>query len=131
MDEKQSYRISGWILPDGSWHECRPWEHIKFAKTLEFVSSLKNENPSFSNIFNDPDEEKIRIEFARQGMVKVCYHYIDADYLNETQLKALQEIYSLAPPDEEIDFVGKIKARIPIRIFLKIKDFGRLNNLSY
>ncbi len=123
-------RLSGWILPNGSWHECLPWEHIKTAKTISFIIENKDNNLKLKTFWDHPDDELLRAELANIGMIKVCYTFIDADNINDAQLIQLQKLAQYFPLDEEIEFIGKIKLKIQVRLFLKIKDPNRLNKLT-
>ena len=123
------FKLSGWVLPCGKWLECNPWEHIKEAKSFSYTLESKDLNKALELIWNHPDEELLRAELAKIGMIKVCYYEIDADHINFCQLKKLQELYSISPLDEDIEFIGKIKIKLQVRLFLKIKDPERLNKL--
>jgi hypothetical protein len=123
------FRISGWLLPCGNWIECKPWEHIKSAKDIPYIIENKNKNTELQTLWDHPDEELLRAELAKIGMVKVCYYLIDADYLTHSQLQKLQDLYTISPLDEEIEFIGRIRIKIQVRLFLKIKDPDRLNKL--
>lgn len=125
-----SNRVSGWILPDGTWVECMPWEHIRVAKDIAWVQQQRTASSELEAHWDDPDDEKIRGSLARLGLVKVCYHLVDADSLTNRQLKRLQESYALMPPDEEIEFIGRIRVKMQVRILLKLRDSERLNTLG-
>lgn len=123
-------RVSGWILPDGAWVECKPWEHIKAAKELQWLQAQKMAHTELHTLWHDPDEEKLRVCLARHGLIKVCYHLVDADEFNNRQLRCLQSLYSLMPLDEDIEFIGRIRLKMQVRLFLKLKDADRLNTLG-
>ena len=123
-------RVSGWILPDGSWLECRPWEHITFAKSLPWVNEQKSKDPELLMLWDNQDEERLRQCFGRLGMGKVCYHLIDADFLNLRQLRMLQQVYGFFSLEEEVEFIGRIRGKIQLRVFTKIRDPERLNRLG-
>lgn len=123
------FKLSGWIFPCGKWLDCMPWEHIKIAKSYPYIIEAKDKNERLQSLWDHPDEELLRVELAKIGMIKVCYYLIDADFINLSQLKKLQDLYALSPLDEEIEFIGRIKLKLQVRIFLKIKDPERLNNL--
>jgi hypothetical protein len=125
-----SHRISGWILPDGTWHECRPWEHIAAAKSMPWLQEQRLKNSSLDEQWQDPDEEKIRACLASLGMIKVCYHMVDADSFTLRQLKTLQTVYDLIPLESEIEFIGRIRIKIELRMLLKVRDPERLNMLG-
>ena len=125
-----SHRVSGWILPDGTWLPCNPWEHIRAAKQIHFLIEEKEKHLELARTWADPDEEKLRTCLASMGFVKVCYHLVDADGFNNRQLRQLQELYSLLSPDDEIEFIGRIQLRLPVRLLLKLKDAERLNALG-
>ena len=124
------HRISGWILPCGHWEECMPWEHIRVAKELEWVQSQRPAYPELHANWDDPDDEKLRVCLAGIGLVKVCYQLVDADSLNGRQLKKLQELYALSPLEEDVEFIGRIKVKLQVRILLKLRDPERLNMLG-
>ncbi|BBH53589.1 hypothetical protein [Fluviispira sanaruensis] len=124
-----NFRLSGWLFPDGKWMDCNPWEHLKAAKELPFLIEKSKTCNKLQALWQHEDEELLRSELAKIGMIKVCYYLIDADFLNTNQLYKLQELFALSPLDEEIEFIGRIKLKIQVRIFLKIKDPERLNNL--
>lgn len=126
----RSSRVSGWILPDGAWVECDPWEHVRTAKRLPLVEERKGVDQELTALWDDPDDEKLRHCLARLGLVKVCYHLIDADTLNARQLRMLQQVYGFHSLDEEIEFIGRIRGRVELRILMKIRDPERLNNLG-
>ncbi|WGL60276.1 hypothetical protein QEJ31_01480 [Pigmentibacter sp. JX0631] len=122
-------RLSGWLLPNGTWSECLPWEHLKSAKNIPYVIENKENNAVLQTYWDHPDEELLRSELGKIGMIKISYTLIDADYINELQLTQLQKLAQIYPLEEELEFIGKIKLKIQVRIFLKIKDPQRLNNL--
>jgi hypothetical protein len=123
-------RVSGWILPDGSWVECHPWEHVRTAKSLPVVLEQRGKDPELVGLWDDPDDEKLRGCLARIGLVKVCYHLVDADTLTPRQLRMLQQVYGFHSLDEEIEFIGRIRGRVELRILMKIRDPERLNTLG-
>lgn len=123
------FKLSGWIFPCGKWLDCKPWEHIKEAKGYSYILETKEKNEKLQLLWDNPDEELLRVELAKIGMIKVCYYHIDANYINLPQLKKLQDLYIISPLDEEIEFIGKIRLKLQVRLFLKIKDPDRLNNL--
>jgi hypothetical protein len=123
-------KVSGWILPEGSWHECRPWEHLEFAKSLERVILERPKNKLLNETWDAPDDEQIREALAQIGLIKVCYHLIDADFVNPRQLRMLQQVYGFHSLACEIEFIGKIKARMELRLFMKLRDPDRLNTLA-
>ena len=129
MRTQSQFKISGWLLPCGKWNECNPWEHIKRAKEYQYVIELKEKNEKLRLFWNNPDDELLRSELAKIGMIKVCYYQIDADNINMNQLKTLQNIYTVCPLDQDIEFIGRIKLKLQIRLLLKIKDPERLNQL--
>ncbi|KAB8033134.1 hypothetical protein [Fluviispira multicolorata] len=124
-----NFRLSGWLFPDGKWFECAPWEHLKAAKELPFVVEKAQNCEVLRSLWQHEDEELLRAELAKIGMIKVCYYLVDADHLNNLQLFKLQELFALSALDEDIEFIGRIKIKIQVRIFLKIKDPERLNKL--
>lgn len=121
---------SGWILPDGSFVECEPWLHLQTAKTISFVIEMKNSHIGLQDTWDDTEGELLRKSLGDIGLVKVNNELVDAHYINNTQLKVLQQLYDLAPPEKEIVFVGKISLRLPVRLFLKLKNPDRLNMLA-
>ena len=122
-------RLSGWLLPNGTWNECLPWEHLKSAKQIPYVIENKENNTILQTYWDHPDEELLRSELGKIGMIKVSYTLIDADFINDLQLSQLQKLTQIFPPEEELEFIGRIKLKIQVRIFLKIKDPQRLNSL--
>jgi hypothetical protein len=122
-------RISGWVLPSGEYLQCKPWEHIAFAKCIPWLVEQHASHKKLSELWNEPDTEKLREVLAELGLVKVCYHLIDANFLNMRQLVCLQEIYGVLAPTEDIEFVGRIRVKLPVRIFLKMRCPDRLNSL--
>lgn len=130
MNLTSHFKLSGWVFPSGVWFNCKPWEHIKEIKNHPYFNKLKENNKIFKELWNNPDEELLRIELAKIGMIKVCYYHIDANNINHLQLKTLQTLFSITTLDEDIEFIGKIRLKIPIRLFLKIKDPERLNHIT-
>ncbi|WP_148697908.1 hypothetical protein [Silvanigrella aquatica] len=129
MQSNSHFKISGWVLPCGNWINCNPWEHIKKAKEINYIIESKDKNQNLHLLWNHPDDELLRAELAKIGMIKVCYKQIDADSVTPSQLTKLQELFSLCSLDEDIEFIGRIKLKIQVRLFLKIKDVERLNRL--
>jgi hypothetical protein len=125
-----SHRVSGWILPDGSWVECRPWEHIRAAKSLPVVSAQRDSDRELDELWSDPDDEKLRSCLARLGLIKVCYHLVDADFITPRQLRMLQQVYGFHSLEDEIEFVGRIRGRVELRVLMKMRDPERLNLLG-
>jgi hypothetical protein len=123
-------KVSGWILPDGTWFECRPWEHIKVAKSMVWLQTERPKNLLLNETWDHPDEEQIRDALAQLGMVKVCYHMVDADSLSPRQLRMLQQVYGFHNLDSEIEFIGRIRGKIQVRILMKLRDPDRLNTLG-
>ena len=125
-----SQRVSGWILPDGSWHECEPWEHIKVSKSFSFVIAARLEDRELDSLWDDPDDEKVRHCLARLGLIKVCYRLVDADFMTARQLRMLQQVYGFHSLEDEIEFIGRIRGKLELRILMKIRDPERLNTLA-
>ena len=125
-----SQRVSGWILPDGSWHECNPWEHIRVAKSFSFVVAERGRDHELHTFWDDPDDEKIRPCLARLGLIKVCYHLVDADFMTPRQLRMLQQVYGFHPLEDEVEFIGRIRGKVELRILMKVRDPERLNTLG-
>jgi hypothetical protein len=125
-----SVRVSGWILPDGSWLDCYPWEHIRFAKSLPLTLELRETDAELAELWDHLDEERLRSCLARLGFVKVCYHMVDADFLSGRQLRMLQQVYGFHPLETELEFIGRIRGRLELRLLMKMRDPDRLNNLA-
>ena len=123
-------KVSGWILPDGGWYECRPWEHIQAAKSMSWLQQERTKNLLLDQTWDSSDEEDIREALAQLGMVKVCYHLVDADFISPRQLRMLQQVYGFHSLGLEIEFVGKIRGRMELRLFMKLRDAERLNHLG-
>jgi hypothetical protein len=81
-------------------------------------------------LWDDPDDERIRHCLARIGLVKVCYHLVDADSLTPRQLRMLQQVYGFHSLEDEIEFIGRIRGKVELRILMKIRDPERLNALG-
>ena len=67
---------------------------------------------------------------ARIGLVKVCYLIVDADFLTPRQLRMLQQVFGFHSLEDEIDFIGRIRGRVELRVLMKIRDPDRLNALG-
>lgn len=64
------------------------------------------------------------------GLIKVCYNLIDADSINLRQLKVLQDLYKMHQPATDLEFIGGIRLRMELRLFLKLRSAERLNALA-
>lgn len=120
----------GWILPDGAIVACPHWQHLETAKSIPFVLLQKEKSSALQKCWDLGDEELFRRSLANIGLVKVHDNLIDADEFNLQQLLVLQKIFEWAHPDLDIDIVGRIQLKIPVRLFLKIKNPDRLNGLG-
>lgn len=125
----ETMRVSGWILPDGEWVECDPWDHIRAAKGLPLTEGLRAKNPQLDELWAHHDDEMLRACLAELGFIKVCYHLVDANELSLRQLKRLQELFAGFDPELELEFIGRIRLKLQVRLLLKIRDPERLNSL--
>lgn len=122
--------ICGWILPDGSWHPCPAWKHVLSAKEIPWVAEQRNKHYSLGNAWEKDDEEGFRRALASMGLVKINKQFVDADFLSNAQLTFMQTLYLECNPDCELEFVGRIVLKMPVRVFLKLKNPERLNMLG-
>lgn len=120
----------GWILPDGTFVTCAPWQHLQKAREIEFVIHARVKYEALHLSWDDPEGELLRKALADLGLVKVNDALIDADSINYQQLKKLQALFDLDEPRREIQFVGRLNLRMEVRLFLKLKNPDRLNMLA-
>lgn len=117
-------------MPDASWVECKPWEHVALAKSLPEVKQLRASDSELDNLWDLGNDEALRDCLARLGMIKVCYHLVDANHITMRQLIKLQDVHAFSDSSLTIEFIGKIRLKIELRILLKLKNVDRLNQLA-
>lgn len=120
----------GWILPDGTFVSCAPWQHLQSARELPFVVEARTRHSSLNANWDDGEGELLRKALGEIGLVKVHDILIDVESLNLSQLKTLQALFELDEPRKEIQFVGKVTLKMEVRLFLKLKSPDRLNMLA-
>jgi hypothetical protein len=123
-------RPSGWLLPDATWHPCEPWEHIRAVKQIAWLLEQRSGHYRLNQCWDLQDDEPIRHCLARMGLVKISYNLVDADSITMAQLRALQDLYRLHEPDTDLEFIGGIRMRLELSLFLKLKSPDRLNTLG-
>lgn len=120
----QNQSLSGWVLPDGTWHPTREWWHISALYELQQENLSELNTPRAKRILKEGCEESIRNFVAEIGFVKISRRQIDASSLNHAQLCTLKNLFNLLSLDEEFLLLmpsGKEKVW-PIERIMKLKN---------
>ena len=128
-----SFKISGWILPDGEWRDAQEWWHLSTLYDLKdlkypYLSSEKSKKVLLSGNEND-----IRNHVCDLGFIKISRSQIDCISMTVKQLSTLKHLISYCSPDDEFSIIygntGIIKS-VSVNKINKLKNpdglFSRL-----
>ena len=122
----KSYReLSGWILPDGKWHETPEWWHISAVYDMMEAGSPFLKGSEIKAILKKGDEGETREALSALGFAKISRGQLDAESLTPKQLETFQDLIEDFDPDEEIEFLSTTNGpvwHITIARILKTKN---------
>lgn len=98
--------LSGWILPDASWHACDDWWHIPVLYDLRDSNYPCLTSSEARKILNSGIEETIRDFAASLGFFRVSRKLLDGRAMTLEQLVTLQGLLEFCDPDSEVGLLG-------------------------
>ncbi len=116
-------KISGWLKPEGSFHEVEEWWHISFLYDLRDARDPLFADEESEHILQIGDESMVRDLAARKGLVKISRGEIDGYQMNTAQLSSLKDLIELADPEFEFRVLGRSGRE------LKTMSVGRIQKL--
>jgi hypothetical protein len=98
--------LSGWILPDGTWHGCEEWWHIPVLYDLRDAQHPALVTEEAIKTLHSGIEEHIRNYASNAGFIRISRKLIDGTALTYEQLQTLQELLEFCDLDAEIGLLG-------------------------
>lgn len=118
-------KISGWILPDGTFQEVEEWWHVSYLYERRDAGDADLNDAISLEVLTDGDESAVRDLAAKKGYVKISRGEIDAYTMTAAQLRQLQGLLDLCDPEFEFRVLvegGKTLRNISIGRLMKIRN---------
>lgn len=118
-------KISGWILPDGTYKEVEEWWHVSYIYECRDGGDALFQDDESRLVLDGGEEAAIRDLAAKKGFIKISRGEIDGYSMTPQQLRQLQGLLDLCDPDFEFRLLvegGKVLKSISVARLMKIRN---------